>query len=145
MELIRGAHNIKPHHHGSVASVGNFDGVHLGHQAVLRQLIDAAAKHQLPSLVIIFEPQPAEYFRPEGQTPRLSALREKLILLQRFGIDRACVLRFDEYLAAQTAEEFATNTLVKGFGIRELIVGDDFKFGSARSGDFFALQEKSSP
>ncbi len=140
MELIRGAHNIKPHHHGSVASVGNFDGVHLGHQAVLRQLIDAAAKHQLPSLVIIFEPQPAEYFRPEGQTPRLSALREKLILLQRFGIDRACVLRFDEYLAAQTAEEFATNTLVKGFGIRELIVGDDFKFGRARSGDFFALQ-----
>lgn len=141
MELIRGVHNIHPNHHACVASVGNFDGLHLGHQAVLRQLLDAAASHQLPAMVIIFEPQPAEYFNPQRQPPRLSALREKLILLQRFGIDRVCVLRFDKHLAAQTAEEFVTNTLVNGFGIRDLIIGDDFKFGSARGGDFFALQE----
>lgn len=141
MELIRGLHNVKPRHHGCVASVGNFDGLHLGHQAVLRQLLDAAASHQLPSTAIIFEPQPAEYFHPAGHAPRLSALREKLILFQEFGIDRVCVLRFDEHFAAQSAEQFATNTLVNGFGIRELIIGDDFKFGSARGGDFFALQE----
>ena len=141
MELIRGTHNIRPRHHGSVASMGNFDGLHLGHQAVLRQLLDASADYQVPSTAIIFEPQPAEYFHPAGQPPRLSALREKLTLFQEFGIDRVCVLRFDEYFAAQTAEEFATRTLVDGFGIRELIIGDDFKFGSARGGDFFALQE----
>jgi len=140
MELIRGVHNIRPRHHGSVASVGNFDGLHLGHQAVLRQLLDASARYQLPSTVIIFEPQPAEYFHPEGQPPRLSAMREKLMLLQRFGIDRVCVMRFNEHFAAQTAEEFATATLVDGFGIRELVIGDDFKFGSARGGDFFALE-----
>lgn len=141
MELIRGAQNIKPRHHGCVASVGNFDGLHLGHQAVLRQLLAAAVKHKLPSTAIIFEPQPAEYFHPDGQPPRLTALREKLMLLRHFGVDRVCILRFDEYFAAQTAEEFATSTLVDGFGIRELIIGDDFKFGSARGGDFFALQE----
>lgn len=141
MELIRGVHNILPRHHGCVASVGNFDGLHLGHQAVLRQLIDAAAKFNLPPTVIIFEPQPAEYFHPAAQPPRLTALREKLMLLRDFGIDRVCVMRFDERFAAQTAEEFATTTLVDGLGIRELIIGDDFKFGSARGGDFFALQE----
>jgi riboflavin kinase/FMN adenylyltransferase len=141
MELIRGAHNIRPRHHGCVASMGNFDGLHLGHQAVLSQLREAAASKGVPSTAIIFEPQPAEYFHPTAQPPRLSALREKLLLFQGFGIDRICVLRFDEYFAAQTAEEFATNTLVDGFGIRELIIGDDFKFGSSRGGDFFALQE----
>jgi riboflavin kinase/FMN adenylyltransferase len=141
MELIRGAQNIRSRHHGCVASMGNFDGLHLGHQAVLRQLLDAAAHYKVPSTAILFEPQPAEYFHPAGQPPRLSALREKLMLFQAFGIDRVCVLRFDEHFAAQTAEEFATATLVNGFGIRELIIGDDFKFGSARGGDFFALQE----
>ncbi|MFT4563862.1 MAG: riboflavin kinase/FMN adenylyltransferase [Gammaproteobacteria bacterium] len=140
MELIRGGHNIRPRHSGCVASLGNFDGVHLGHQAVLAQLRDASSHCGVPSTAIIFEPQPAEYFHPSGQPPRLSALREKLMMLQNFGIDRVCVLRFDEYFAAQTAEEFATKTLVDGLGIRELIIGDDFKFGSARGGDFFALQ-----
>ena len=141
MNVIRGAHNIRPQHHRCVASVGNFDGLHLGHQAVLGQLREAAATHRLPTLVIIFEPQPAEYFHPDAQPPRLSALRDKLILLRRFGIERVCVMRFDEDFAAQSAEDFATNILVNGFGIRALIIGDDFKFGSARGGDFFALQE----
>jgi len=141
MELIRGVHNIRPRHHGCVASVGNFDGLHLGHQAVLEQLHDAASKHGVASTAIIFEPQPAEYFHAAAQPPRLTALREKIMLLGEFGIDRVCVMRFNERFAAQTAEEFATTTLVDGLGIRELIIGDDFKFGSARGGDFFALQE----
>jgi len=141
MDLIRGVHNIRPQHHGCVASVGNFDGMHLGHQAVLRQLLDASRRFGLPSTVMIFEPQPAEYFHPAAQPPRLTALREKIMLLSEFGADRVCVMRFDERFAAQTAEEFATATLVEGFGIRELIIGDDFKFGSARGGDYFALQE----
>ncbi|MDA0822203.1 MAG: bifunctional riboflavin kinase/FAD synthetase [Proteobacteria bacterium] len=140
MELIRGGQNIRPRHYGCVASLGNFDGMHLGHQAVLSQLRDASNHFGVPSTAIIFEPQPAEYFHPVAQPPRLSALREKLMMLTEFGIDRVCVLRFDEYFAAQTAEEFAIKTLVEGLGIRELIIGDDFKFGSARGGDFFALQ-----
>jgi riboflavin kinase/FMN adenylyltransferase len=141
MKLIRGVHNIGPQHHGCVASLGNFDGLHLGHQAVLRQLLDSALSFKLPATVMVFEPQPAEYFHPTAQPPRLTALREKLILLREFGIDQVCVVRFDERFAAQTAEEFATSILVNGLGIRELIIGDDFKFGSARGGDFFALQE----
>jgi len=140
MELIRGVRNIQPRHHGTVASVGNFDGMHLGHQAVLRQLLDSSARYRLPSTAIIFEPQPAEYFHTEGQPPRLTALREKLMLFRRFGVDRVCVMRFNEHFAAQTAEQFAIATLVDGFGTRELVIGDDFKFGSARGGDFFALQ-----
>ena len=141
MELIRGVHNIHPRHFGCVASVGNFDGVHLGHQAVLRQLLDASERHGVPATVMIFEPQPAEYFHASAQPPRLSSLREKLALLRDFGVERVCVVRFNESFAAQSAEEFATSTLVEGLGIRELIIGDDFKFGSARGGDFFALQE----
>ena len=91
MELIRGVHNIQPRHFGCVASVGNFDGVHLGHQAVLRQLLDASARHGVPSTVMIFEPQPAEYFHASAQPPRLSSLREKLALLRDFGVERVCV------------------------------------------------------
>jgi riboflavin kinase / FMN adenylyltransferase len=141
MELIRGVHNLKPHHRGSVATVGNFDGVHRGHCAVLDQLKSAAVALDMPTAVIIFEPQASEYFSESEPPPRLSCLREKLMLLEAEGVDYAMVLRFNDALAAMTAGSFVKDVLVDGLGIKQLIIGDDFKFGSARGGDFFALQE----
>ncbi|MGR8950399.1 MAG: bifunctional riboflavin kinase/FAD synthetase [Gammaproteobacteria bacterium] len=141
MELIRGVHNLKPHHRGSVATVGNFDGVHRGHCAVLEQLKAAAVAMDMPTAVIMFEPQPSEYFSESEPPPRLSSMREKLMLLEAEGIDYVMVLRFNESLAAMTAGAFVKDVLVDGLGVRQLIIGDDFKFGSARGGDFFALQE----
>lgn len=141
MELIRGVHNLKPHHRGSVATVGNFDGVHRGHAAVLDQLKAAAVAVDMPTAVIVFEPQPAEYFSDSEPPPRLSCLREKLMLLEAEGIDYVMVLRFNDELAGMTASAFVKVVLVDGLGIKQLIIGDDFKFGSARGGDFFALQE----
>ncbi len=141
MELIRGIHNLKPHHLGCVATVGNFDGVHRGHCAVLDQLKAAAVAMELPTAVLIFEPQPAEYFSESEPPPRLSCLREKLMLLEAEGVDYAMVLHFNEEFAAMTAGAFVKDVLVDGLGIKQLIIGDDFKFGSARGGDFFALQE----
>ena len=94
MELIRGLHNLKSRHRGCVATLGNFDGVHLGHQAVIGQLAEKAAVLHLPTLVILFEPQPQEYFQPQSAPARLSRLREKLKALQRYSVDRVLCLRF---------------------------------------------------
>ena len=140
MELIRGLHNLKARHHGCVATIGNFDGVHLGHQAVLGQLAEKAVEYGLPTTVITFEPQPQEYFVPDNAVPRLTRLREKLLALRRFSVDRVLCLSFSRKLAQMTAEAFIEDILVKGLGIRYLVVGDDFHFGAGRRGDFAMLQ-----
>lgn len=136
MHLIRGLHNINPALRGCAATIGNFDGVHLGHQAVLGQLAERAAELGLPTTVVIFEPQPQEYFAPEQAPPRLTRFREKLVALRRFSVDRVLCLRFDRAFAELTAEEFVRRILVDGLGVRYLVVGDDFRFGTGRSGDF---------
>lgn len=141
MELIRGLHNIKPHHRGCAATIGNFDGVHLGHQAVLGQLAQKASELGLPTTVIVFEPQPQEFFSPAEAVPRLTRLREKLQALRRFGVERVLCLRFNAALAAMSPEEFIRRILVEGLGVRYLVVGDDFRFGRGRKGDFTLLQE----
>lgn len=141
MELIRGLHNLKPRHHGSVATIGNFDGVHLGHQAVLGQLAEKGAALCLPTVVVTFEPQPREYFAPEAAPPRLTRFREKAEAMQRFSVDRLLVLPFNRKLAELSAEDFIRRVLVEGLGIRYLVVGDDFRFGAAREGDFAMLQQ----
>ena len=140
MELIRGLQNLRPEHYGCVATIGNFDGVHLGHQAVLGQLSEKAAEMGLPSVVIMFEPQPQEFFTPESSPARLTRFREKLRSLLRFSIDRVLVLRFDQHLAGLSADEFIKQILREGLGIRYLVVGDDFRFGKMRQGDFAMLQ-----
>ena len=139
MELIRGRHNLRPHHRGCVATIGNFDGVHLGHQAVLAALRDKAQDLDLPATVILFEPQPLEYLRPEAAPSRLTRLREKLVQIRRCGIDRVLLLGFDQRLAALEAEDFVDRILVAGLGVRHLYVGDDFRFGAGRRGDFKLL------
>jgi riboflavin kinase/FMN adenylyltransferase len=141
MELIRGLHNLRPHHHGCVATIGNFDGVHLGHQAVIGQLAEKGEALELPTTVICFEPQPLEVFRPDEVPPRLTRLREKLQALKRYSVDRVLLIRFNQRFAAMTAEAFIDEVLVRGLGIRYLVVGDDFRFGKGRTGDFAMLQQ----
>lgn len=140
MQLIRGVHNVRPAHRGCVATIGNFDGVHRGHQAVIRKLLELAHGFALPATVIVFEPQPAEFFRGDATPPRLTSLRDKCLLLARHGVDRLVVLRFDERLASLTAAQFIEGFLVGTLGIKGLIVGDDFKFGCDRGGDYSTLQ-----
>ncbi|MGE5242157.1 MAG: bifunctional riboflavin kinase/FAD synthetase [Bacteroidota bacterium] len=139
MELIRGWHNLRPQHRGCVATIGNFDGVHLGHQAVIGQLAEKAQELGLPTQVILFEPQPQEFFHPDAAVPRLTRLREKLQALRRFSVDRVLCLRFDSRFAAMEPEEFIRRILIDGLGVRYLVVGDDFRFGHKRRGDFDML------
>lgn len=141
MELIRGIHNLRPRHRGCVATIGNFDGVHLGHQAVLGQLAEKAGELGLPAVVITFEPQPQEYFSHGDIPPRLTRFREKLRALRRFAVDRVLSLQFNQALAELSADEFIQQVLLDGLDIRYLVVGDDFRFGKGRGGDFAMLQQ----
>ena len=141
MELIRGLQNIRPKHHGCVATIGNFDGVHLGHQAVLGQLAEKAAELDLPTTLITFEPQPMEYFVPDKVPARLTRFREKILALQRYSVDRVCCLSFNDKLSKLSAEDFIHQVLVKKLGVKYLVVGDDFRFGANRSGTFEMLVE----
>ncbi|BFM08999.1 bifunctional riboflavin kinase/FAD synthetase [Halioxenophilus aromaticivorans] len=138
-ELIYGLHNIKARHHGCVLTVGSFDGVHLGHQQVLQQVQAQAAALNLPSVAMIFEPQPLEFLVPDKAPARLMRFREKIQALFAAGIDRVCCLRFNHTLASLTADEFVEQVLVHKLGVRHLVVGDDFRFGSDRQGDFELL------
>lgn len=140
MELIRGLHNLRPEHRGCVATIGNFDGVHLGHKAVLSQLAAKARALSLPALVMIFEPQPQEFFAPERVPARLTRLREKLHALDMDEVDRVLCVRFDAAFAAVAAEDFVCGILAEGLGVRYVVVGDDFRFGHRRRGDFEFLQ-----
>lgn len=141
MQLIRGQHNIRPEHHGCVATIGNFDGVHLGHTEIIKRLRGLAARHQVPSVVILFEPQPSEFFARGNVAARLSRFREKFRLIAARGVDRLLVLRFSPELAALTPRQFAGDLLVRRLGIKALIIGDDFRFGRGRGGDFNLLHD----
>lgn len=123
-----------------VLTIGNFDGLHLGHQALLKQLTDKASALGLPAVVLTFEPHPREYFTPERAPARLASLREKLLLLASCGVDRVHVCRFNARFAAQPASAFIDDVLIGGLAVRHLFIGDDFRFGSARAGDFAMLQ-----
>jgi riboflavin kinase/FMN adenylyltransferase len=140
VELIRGLHNLRRRHRGCAVTIGNFDGVHLGHKAVLDQLAAAAAGEGVPALVMIFEPQPNEFFAPERAPARLTRLREKLQALDRDGVDRVLCIRFTDAFAAYSAERFVDEVLVERLDVRFLAVGDDFRFGRGRTGDFAFLE-----
>lgn len=141
MELIRGLHNLRPRHRGCVATIGAFDGVHLGHQAVLGQLINEARSLALPSVVIVFEPLPREYLAPGEAPARLMSFREKCLQLAQLGVDRLLCIRFDESLRRMSAMEFAQALFVHGLGVQRLVLGDDFRFGREREGDASFLRE----
>ena len=140
MELIRGLHNLRPRHLGCVATIGAFDGVHHGHRAVLRHLLDKAEALSLPSTVILFEPLPREYLAPAAAPPRLMSFREKFSALAELGIDRVLRVRFNEALRSMSAEDFIRRIFVDGLGARYIAVGDDLRFGRNREGDFALMQ-----
>lgn len=141
VKLLRSLNPSSPRPRACVATIGNFDGVHLGHQAILRQLLGAAKKALLPAAVIVFEPQPQEYFRAAQAPARLTRFREKYEILSRCQIDFLVCLRFDQRLAELSAVRFVEEVLVGHLGVRWLVVGDDFRFGHQRSGDFQLLCE----
>ena len=125
-------------------TIGNFDGVHRGHQAMLALLVSEAAHRGLPSCVLTFEPHPRDHFaalagRPETAPARIATLRDKLSELERCGIEQAVVLRFDARLAAYSPQAFIDDVLVAGLGARYVLVGDDFRFGTRRAGDYAML------
>lgn len=124
----------------AVLTIGNFDGLHRGHQALLKLLTDKAHALGLPAVVLTFEPHPLEYFAPASAPPRLASLREKLLQLSACGVDRVHVCRFDGHFAACPATSFIEDKLVRGLGVRHLLIGDDFRFGAGRQGDFTMLQ-----
>ncbi|MDB5986654.1 MAG: bifunctional riboflavin kinase/FAD synthetase [Nevskia sp.] len=145
MELIRGLHNLAPRHRGCVVSIGNFDGMHRGHQALVERLKRLSRQYALPSTAIIFEPTPREYFARVSNTPpppRVAGFRGKLRGLQHAGIDCVLVLRFDRALSSLSGEAFIRQILVERLGARAVVVGDDFRFGHRRSGDLALLQQQ---
>lgn len=140
MQLIRGLHNIRPEHRQCVATIGNFDGVHRGHKTILEALKQQAFESGARVCVITFEPQPREFFQKKKAPARLSSLREKLALLKECGVEQVLCLPFNERLQGLNADEFVLKVLVEGLDIRYLIVGDDFRYGCDRDGDFTHLE-----
>lgn len=138
-EFLHSIKSLKARHRGCVATIGSFDGVHRGHQVVLDQVKAKAKGLNLPSLVMVFEPQPHEYFSRKTAPARLMRLREKVCALFDQGIDRVLCLRFDESLRSLTAEAYIKEVLIEGLAVKHLVIGDDFHFGCDRSGDFDML------
>ena len=122
-------------------TIGNFDGVHLGHRAMVGWLTEAASQRRLVSCVMTFEPHPREFFAPDRAPTRLTSLREKLELLGKLGVEQVHVRRFDYDFARVMAAEFVERVLVAGLGVRWVLVGDDFRFGARRQGDVAMLRE----
>jgi len=141
MRLLRGLDYQRPAYSGTVVTIGNFDGFHRGHQAVVSRLLAAAAEQQRPSVLITFEPLPQEYFAPERAPGRLQRLRDRVHCLGRIGLEALCVMRFGPTLAALPAQAFVTQFLHQALGVRHVLVGDDFRFGKGRGGDFALLAE----
>ncbi len=141
MELIRHLYNFRERHRDCVATIGNFDGIHLGHQAIIAQLKAVGQKYKLPTVIVTFEPHPQEFFSADKAPARIMRLREKLEYLQDTEIDRVVCLRFDQMLANLSAEDFIHHVLKEKLNIRHLIIGDDFRFGKGRQGDITTLRK----
>jgi riboflavin kinase/FMN adenylyltransferase len=140
MELVRGLHNLRQSHHGCVLTIGNFDGLHPGHRALISRARELAKGHGVPSALMTFEPTPREYFGGDEAPPRLAEFRGKLRLVERSGIDRMIVARFGRALSQMTAEDFVSGLLVQRLGVKAVVIGDDFRFGAKRAGDLAMLK-----
>lgn len=141
MELIRGLHCIAPRHHGNVVTIGNFDGVHHGHQMLLAHVRAKSGELGCPSLLMTFEPQPREFFRGETVPARLTRFREKVSLLRRLGIDRVLCVPFNERTARTPAGWVVKELLADRLGARYVVVGDDFRFGRGQEGNYRMLRD----
>lgn len=141
MQFFRALHNIQTFEQGCVLTIGNFDGVHLGHQRVLNKLKATAQNLGLPAVVMVFEPQPKEWFDAQTAPARLSTLAEKTQLLEAQSIDALACMAFNNRFRGLSAEQFVKQVLVDGLNVKAIIIGDDFRFGCDRSGDFAYLQK----
>lgn len=140
MELVRGLHNISRRHQGCVLTVGNYDGVHLGHQQMIGALKARAAQFRCAATVLVFEPSSKEFIDPEGAPPRLTRWREKFLALAALGVERLVTLHFDECMRAMTPRSFVDELIVEKLGTRHLVVGDDFRYGSNAGGTIETLR-----
>lgn len=139
-QFILGLQGLRGKQRDCVATIGSFDGVHLGHQAILSRLCAVGRHLGLPTLVIVFEPQPYEYFSKERAPARLTRLREKVAALLACGVDSVLCLKFDEQLRKLSAQAFIEDVLVGLLGVKHMEIGDDFRFGCDRAGDFSMLK-----
>jgi riboflavin kinase/FMN adenylyltransferase len=141
MELVRGLHNLRERHRGCVLTIGAFDGVHRGHQEMIRVLKARAAEHGLPAALVSFEPLPREFFARGTPPGRLTRFREKYHALRALGVDRLILLRFDERMRAMSAQAFMDEVLVGALGVRHIVVGHDFQFARKQEGNVATLRE----
>jgi riboflavin kinase/FMN adenylyltransferase len=139
MELVRGLHNITPAHRGCVLTVGNYDGVHLGHQQMIRALKRRAAELRCAATVLVFEPSSKEFIDPVGAPPRLTRWREKFFALAASGVERLVTLRFDERIRAMSPQAFVDELIVGALGAQYMVVGDDFRYGCQAAGTIETL------
>lgn len=134
MKIIRGIANLHDQFAQCVLTLGNFDGVHLGHQQLLATLVTKSKQLNLPSVVILFEPQPLEFFAKENAPARLTSFQEKVKLIEKMGVDYLLAVPFNRTFAALSAQDFIQNWLIDRLHARYVIVGDDFRFGAGRTG-----------
>lgn len=140
--LVRSLYNVTPAKQGGVMTIGNFDGVHIGHQQLLANVIAKARELRAPSLVMTFEPHPFEFFAGDNLTiPRITRMREKFCALADCGVDNVIIIPFNQKLANISASDFSTQIIGATLQPRHLVIGDDFRFGHQRQGDFALLQE----
>ncbi len=142
MRLIRGIPHLPTFKNGCVLTIGNFDGVHIGHKAVIQKLVWRGKALGLPVVIMVFEPQPLEYFLGADAPPRLTRLREKIIQLAKLPVDDLVIVRFNKQIADYDAGQFIDDVLVKHLNVKHLVIGDDFRFGKDRKGNFALLREK---
>lgn len=149
MKLVRGLHNLdvagplsaaRGTAHGCVVTVGNYDGVHLGHQQMIRVVRRRAAELGCAATVLVFEPSSKEFIDPAGAPPRLTRWREKYLALAAHGIDRLVTLRFDDHMRAMSPQCFVEELLVEGLGARHVVVGNDFRYGAKAEGTIHSLR-----
>ena len=142
MRLIRGLSHLEPFENGCVLTIGNFDGLHLGHRSVIQKLADRGKALNLPVVIMIFEPQPLEYFLASNAPSRLMRLREKVIQFNQLPVDNLLIVKFNRYFANCDAEQFINDILLEKLNVKHLVIGDDFHFGKARRGNFALLKDQ---
>ena len=141
VEILRGVHGPRPDDRGSVVTIGNFDGIHVGHQAVLEQLARIGAQRRRPTTLVTFEPHPREFFSARHAPPRLTRWREKMEQLRKSPLDRVLMLRFDEWLSSMSPCTFIERVLLRRLGVEAVVMGEDFRFGRRAEGNFELMRE----
>lgn len=141
MQVFHSPADLRRQHAACVATIGKYDGMHLGHQEILRRLRARSRETGLPSVVMLSEPHPEEFFSPDSAPPRLQVFDEKVAWLETAGVDAVLCLHFDERLCAMQAEDFIREILIRGLNVHSLVVGDDFAFGQGRRGDVALLKQ----